>query len=56
MENADAEPFRLLNDEDFARLNTAEKVAYMKRAMEAQSVLNRQIAAGLFQLAPKDPE
>src|SRR3954468_5738938 len=56
MKSAKPEVFRLLNDEEFRHLSTQQKVAYMKRAMEAQKTVNSQIAEGLFHLAPKDSE
>lgn len=42
--------FRLLTETEYNALTTAEKVAYLKRAVEAQKALSEQIARGLAQI------
>ena len=49
--------FRLLTEAEYNALTTAEKVAYLKRAVEAQKALSEQIARGLTQIGlPGDKE
>ncbi len=36
-------PFRLLSDEEFAALNTLERVEYLMRAIDVQAVIERQV-------------
>jgi hypothetical protein len=47
MDSDQAHEFRLLSDEDFRALSTAQKIAYLKRAIEAREAINRQVDASL---------
>jgi len=50
-----SEPFRLLSNEEFQALTTAEKIEYLDRAMDAQKAIYEQIASHLSQLEkPKE--
>ena len=39
------EPFKVLSNEEFARLTTAERADYIRRAVEALDVLRAQMSA-----------
>ena len=39
------EPFRILSNEAFARLTTAERADYLRRAVEALDILRAQMSA-----------
>jgi hypothetical protein len=43
--NALKEPFRVLSNDEFARLTTAERADYIRRAVEALDVLRAQMNA-----------
>jgi hypothetical protein len=43
--SAPKEPFRVLSNEDFARLTTAERADYIRRAVEALDLLRAQMSA-----------
>jgi hypothetical protein len=45
---------RLVPDEEFRILSTIEKVEYLKKAIEARKVINRQIEEMLFGI-PNNP-
>lgn len=39
------EPFKVLTNEEFARLTTAERADYIRRAVEALDILRAQMSA-----------
>jgi hypothetical protein len=43
--SAPREPFRVLSNEDFARLTTAQRADYIRRAVEALDILRAQMSA-----------
>jgi hypothetical protein len=43
--SAPREPFRVLSNEEFARLTTAERADYIRRAVEALDILRAQMSA-----------
>ena len=49
------EPFRILSNEAFARLTTAERADYLRRAVEALDILRAQMNAELLK-SLKSPE
>jgi hypothetical protein len=51
-ESAKRKPFRILPDDEFWKLTTEERVAYLKEAMEVRNDINRQIDAGITHLLP----
>jgi len=44
----DSLDFRLLSDEEFKALSLAERLAYLRRAIEFRKYINRQIEETLF--------
>jgi hypothetical protein len=53
--SAPKEPFRVLSNEDFMRLTTAERADYIRRAVEALDTLRAQMTAE-FMKSLRDPE
>ena len=51
--NALKEPFRVLSNEDFARLTTAERAEYIRRAVEALDILRAQMSAEVLRTLKK---
>jgi hypothetical protein len=46
--SAPKEPFRVLSNEEFARLTTGERADYIRRAVEALDILRAQMSAEVF--------
>ena len=42
------EPFRVLSNEEFARLTTAQRADYIRRAVEALDLLRAQMSAAVL--------
>ncbi len=47
------EPFKVLSNEEFARLTTAERADYIRRAVEALDVLRAQMSAEVLKTLKK---
>jgi hypothetical protein len=48
----DAKELKVLSDEAFKALTTAEKVEYLRKAVEARALIDRQLNEMLRELAP----
>ena len=53
--SAAKQPFRVLSNEEFARLTTAERADYIRRAVEALDILRAQMNAEVMK-SLRNPE
>ena len=47
MRDPNTEPFRVLSMDDFKSLTTAQKVEYLRRALESLNLVTEQLKTGL---------
>ena len=47
------QPFQILSDEEYAALSLAQKIDYLRRAMEARDLLDKQLSDPLAKSVDK---